>query len=64
MNKTRAKKLEPSVGFIDHRSNLSLLDKRPVENDFLSCEQCGKPFSDQTLLTNHILEEHDSDPFD
>ena len=30
----------------------------------LNCEQCGTHFNRQTDLTSHILEEHDSDPFD
>ena len=47
-----------------HSSNLSETKERQVESNFLSCEQCGKPFLDQTKLTDHILEEHDSDPFD
>ena len=43
-------------------------DKKSVQiekskKEVLCCEQCGKPFSNQSLLTDHILEEHDSDPF-
>ena len=38
--------------------------KKNVREESVNCEQCGKPFSDQNLLTDHILEEHDSDPFD
>ena len=43
-------------------------DKKSVhieksKKEVLCCEQCGKPFSNQSLLTDHILEEHDSDPF-
>ena len=64
INETNDKLLEASVAFTDQLSNISQLDKRLLDKDFLSCEQCGKPFSDQTLLTDHILEEHDSDPFD
>ena len=43
-------------------------DKESVQiekskKEVLCCEQCGKPFPNQSLLTDHILEEHDSDPF-
>ena len=51
---------ELSIG----HSSSSQLQEKQSETNFLSCEQCGEPFSDQTKLTNHILEEHDSDPFD
>ena len=37
-------------------------DRRNIKES-VRCEQCGKPFLDQNLLTDHILEEHDSDPF-
>ena len=50
----------------DAMSNENRTTKNParkIVEDFLSCEQCGKPFLDQNLLTDHILEEHDSDPF-
>ena len=31
--------------------------------DTVLCEQCGRPYESQMLLTNHILQEHDSEPF-
>ena len=46
-----------------HQRIAQKLDRRIVKEKSVSCEQCGKPFLDQSLLTDHILEEHDSDPF-
>merc|ERR1712223_51106 len=36
----------------------------PQKDESVNCEQCEKLFQCQSDLTDHILEEHDSDPFD
>ena len=57
-------KITQSENITANRSNTPQSDERQLEKNYLSCEQCGKPFLDQAKLTDHILEEHDSDPFD
>ena len=34
-----------------------------IYKDTISCEQCGRYYDNQMLLTSHILQEHDSEPF-
>ena len=63
MQKNIPEKIQSKFNTV-HSSNSTQAKERQVESNFLSCEQCGKPFLDQTKLTDHILEEHDSDPFD
>lgn len=38
-------------------------DRKKSTEVSVSCEQCGEEFANQNMLTDHILEEHDSDPF-
>ena len=33
------------------------------KNDYVSCEQCGQGYDSKELLTSHILQQHDSNPF-
>ena len=33
------------------------------KNDYLWCEQCGQGYDSKEILTSHILQQHDSNPF-